>query len=287
MPFVPRGRHAVTWEALRSLVNRRAAQLCAPLPAGAGCCTVCRGPAGPGYDRCYQCGRHKEAAGGMLADAVIPVCYAIRDTRHATDLWLYKSRAPGAAAARARLQALLLVFLRDHGRCAWRRAGMGAPTHLAVVPSGRGRPGRHPLEQLLSPYLALPWVTLAVRPGAEPPGRGLGAARFLVAGAVGGGGVLVVDDTWVSGASAQSAAVALKAAGARHVAVVVLGRHVNPADPRVHPFARSLEGSPFDPGTCAVHEALPTRHLNGANQDILCFRDKNKYQFTVRSARGK
>jgi adenine/guanine phosphoribosyltransferase-like PRPP-binding protein len=46
-----------------------------------------------------------------------------------------------------------------------------------------------------------------------------------------GADVLVVDDTWVSGGSAQSVAAALKLAGARRVAVIVLGRHVNPADP--------------------------------------------------------
>ena len=47
-----------------------------------------------------------------------------------------------------------------------------------------------------------------------------------------GADVLVVDDTWVSGGSAQSAAVALKLAGARRVAILVIGRHVNPDDPR-------------------------------------------------------
>jgi orotate phosphoribosyltransferase len=53
---------------------------------------------------------------------------------------------------------------------------------------------------------------------------------------VAGGDVLVVDDTWVSGGSAQSTAAALKLAGARRVAVVALGRHVNPADPRSAAF---------------------------------------------------
>jgi orotate phosphoribosyltransferase len=50
------------------------------------------------------------------------------------------------------------------------------------------------------------------------------------------GDILVVDDTWVSGGSAQSTAAALKLAGARRVAIVVLGRHVNPEDPRSAAF---------------------------------------------------
>jgi orotate phosphoribosyltransferase len=41
-----------------------------------------------------------------------------------------------------------------------------------------------------------------------------------------GASILLLDDTWTSGGTAQSAAVALKRAGARSVAVVVLGRHV-------------------------------------------------------------
>jgi hypothetical protein len=55
--------------------------------------------------------------------------------------------------------------------------------------------------------------------------------------------VLVVDDTWVSGGSAQSVAAALKLAGARRVAVVVLGRHVNPADPRSAAFLESVRAA--------------------------------------------
>ena len=44
----------------------------------------------------------------------------------------------------------------------------------------------------------------------------------------------------MSGGSAQSAAAALKLAGARRVAVVVLGRHVDPADPRSAALLRAI-----------------------------------------------
>jgi hypothetical protein len=39
--------------------------------------------------------------------------------------------------------------------------------------------------------------------------------------------VLLIDDTWTTGANAQSAAAALKAAGAERVAALVIGRYVN------------------------------------------------------------
>jgi orotate phosphoribosyltransferase len=37
--------------------------------------------------------------------------------------------------------------------------------------------------------------------------------------------VLLIDDTWTTGGNAQSAALALRAAGAAKVAAVVIGRH--------------------------------------------------------------
>jgi orotate phosphoribosyltransferase len=82
----------------------------------------------------------------------------------------------------------------------------------------------------------LPLVRFSVRP-AEIHTRGVNPGWVRVRTPVTGADVLVVDDTWVSGGSAQSAAAALKAAGARRVAIVVLGRHVNPDDPRSAAFA--------------------------------------------------
>ena len=49
------------------------------------------------------------------------------------------------------------------------------------------------------------------------------AHPFLIEGS----SVLLVDDTWTSGASAASSAAALKEAGAVHVTVLTLGRQLN------------------------------------------------------------
>ncbi len=57
-------------------------------------------------------------------------------------------------------------------------------------------------------------------------GPGLDPDRFRAPRPLTGASVLLLDDTWTSGGTAQSAAVALKRAGARSVAAVVLGRHV-------------------------------------------------------------
>jgi hypothetical protein len=194
----------------------------------------------------------------MLADTVVPISYAVKGEGHAARLRLYKTDAPGAAAAGAALQALMLVFLHDHAPCIWRTAAMPPPTRLAVVPSGQGRPGAHPLLGLLLPSLALRPVRLAVRPD-QHPGRELNPRRFRAESIIAGASILLVDDTWVSGASAQSAAVALRAAGAGHVAVVVLGRHIDPGDPHSKRLCSAFRATSYDPAACAVHtDATPS-----------------------------
>ena len=215
------------------------------MPGGAGECDVCRQPL-RAATRCYPCAEQAESLPGLVADVVVPVCFAPKGGLHARHLWLYKSRQAGAGAARLALLALLAVFLRDHGLCVWAAAGTVGPTHLAVVPSGRGRPGPHPLRALAGPLTLLPWAELAAaRPG-DPAGRLADPGRF-VAAPLPGARVALLDDTWTTGASAQSAAAALRLAGAQSVAVIVLGRHLRPG-PAFPP------GLPrFAPGRCGVH----------------------------------
>ena len=236
-PAVARSTSASgSWDGLRAV--RRAA-LPVPGPVAPAACQVCTGAARPGYARCYQCELHAQSAPGLLADTVTPVAHAAKGSSLARDLWLYKAGRPASRAAGSRLLLLLLVFLHDHGPRVWRHAGMVRPSHVCVVPSGRGRAGPHPLRQLVAPYLALPWVGMYPRPGSDPWARSLDAGRFHAGQQAAGAAVLLLDDTWASGASAQSAAVALKRAGARAVAVVVIGRHVPAAGPLPLPRPRS------------------------------------------------
>lgn len=255
------GSGTMSWDRLRLWLGSAAPPLyqVGSRPLAVPVCGVCRGPVRPGFARCYQCERHDRLGRGLLADTVVPISYALKSTAFAADLWRYKSPRAPVVPARASILALLLAFLADHGTCAWRHAAMPPPGRLAVVPTGCGRPGPHPLLQLLSPCLRLPGCALAIRPGRQ--GRDLDPDRFQVGGVPSGASVLLIDDTWVSGASAQSAAVALKRAGARHVAVVVVGRHVNPADPWAGPLAAALAPARYDRLTCAVH-SRPARSIS-------------------------
>jgi hypothetical protein len=222
-------------------------------PRGTELCLVCHGPPGQGSPLCFQCDLHRQCAEGSLADVVVPVAFAVKGSPHARQLWQYKS-ARLSAAARAgpttTLRALLLVFLRDHGPCIWRAGGIEAPTQVAVVPTARGRQGTHPLRALIGPYLTAPWAELTARPGGEQA-RDLDPDRFA-ATVVPGARVLLIDDTWTTGSSAQSAAMALRRAGARSVATVVLGRHVALA--AAERAGLEPAAMPFRPGSCAVHD---------------------------------
>src|SRR6266487_5697365 len=237
------------WDWLARSVRGQAPFLSAPPPDGRGLCADCRIPVPARNARCYPCGQHAETLPGLLADVVVPISYAVKGGEHARNLWLYKSARPGSGAARAALRALLVVFLRDHGQCVWRAAGMAGPTHLAVVPSGRGRGGRHPLQALAGPCLSLPWAQLELRLPDEPGTRELDAGRFWAA-PLAGADVGLLDDTWTAGASAQSTCAALRLAGARTVAVIVLGRHVSAA---ALAAGRAPAAMPFRRRLCAVH----------------------------------
>jgi hypothetical protein len=233
------------WALLEEAVRWQVPWLSSPVPGGAGECDVCRQPL-RAATRCYPCTEQAESLPGLVADAVLPVCFAPKGGLHARHLWLYKSGQPGAGAARLALLALLAVFLRDHGRCVWAAAGMTAPTHVAAVPSGRARPGAHPLRALAGPLLRLPWAELAAASPGDPAGRLADPGRF-VAAPLPGARVALLDDTWTTGASAQSAAAVLRLAGAQSVAVIVLGRHLLPGPALPHGLPR------FEPRRCGVH----------------------------------
>jgi hypothetical protein len=255
----------MTWPSLRDAADLYTPALYAVRPAGSGCCAVCHGRAAPGFAYCHGCGSHRQCAPGLLADLVVPITYSVGGTGYAAALWQYKSAAASTASraiARAALRLRLLVFLHDHGPCLWSQAGTAAPTHVAVVPSGRGGTGPHPLRTLAEPYLRLPWAGLAVRPGEPVLGRDMRVSRFRAAGRLTGATVLLLDDTWTSGASAQSAAAALKLAGARSVLTVILGRHLNPSQPELNSFIAGLAAYPFSRDVCAMHKPEQTGSAN-------------------------
>ncbi len=193
-------------------------------------CRTCTTPAlSAGYSNCYQCDAQARS-GHLLSDVVAPISYAVEGLQAMRDLYNYKSGSESVAtrvAARDRLLSVLYLSLDAHLGC------FGGIDGIATVPSSGSRDGLHPVEQMRSlfgdGFTQLP-ISYAGPMGLDRAERRiLDPARFEVAPRLTAGRrVLLLDDAWVSGVHMQSAAAALKMAGASHVAAVPIGRVISP-----------------------------------------------------------
>jgi hypothetical protein len=178
---------------------------------------------------------------GAVVPRVVPVAlFRAGDPLHRT-LRRYKD-APSVAARRhhvATLTGILDRFLVAHEACL-RGNGSGWDT-VAVVPSTRGRsceagsrrPGlrvRNPLDAVVDACRTFAGVSrLRLVLGAATVGHLRPSYdAFVVDGDCGGRRVLVLDDTWTTGAHARSAAAAVSRAGATVAGILVIGRAVDP-----------------------------------------------------------
>lgn len=225
-----------------------AGALGAPAPAAEpGVCATCHGPARDGRHHCWCCRSVARALGVERIGPVVPMAlFAPGDPLHMV-LRGYKD-ATALAARRQyarRLGAHIGHFLRVHAEC---MAGLGGSWDaVAAVPSSRGRtprsgagqlsrkPAEHPMASVID---AVPELSSLVRVVLQ---TGVGTARhltpdraaFAAGRSVAGRRVLLLDDTWVTGARMASAAVALRTAGATVVAMVVAGRLTRASEPAV------------------------------------------------------
>lgn len=220
-------------------------------PAGPGVCRVCRDLIPIGYATCRHC-RTTPAH----ADAVLPVsvCPA-GGTLHGA-LRAYKDRTQHRAAERhiATLALVLEGFLAAHESCLAAAADAAAFDAIAVVPSSS------PVRDELVPALRLlagerclatrdRYARLLTATGASAARR-FEPRRYRASSEASGRSVLLLEDTWVTGARAQSAAAALRAAGALTVAIVAIGRYVNPA--HADNGTRLAQLPPWSPGACSA-----------------------------------
>ena len=207
--------------------------------AGPGVCALCHGPGRDGRPVCWCCRAVSVALGPHPCPVVVPVAlYRTRDPLHAV-LRGYKD-APAVAARHhfaGRLGAHLAGFLDVHGPCITRAAGM-AWDSVAVVPSSTRTPVRdrggpmvrseHPLGTVVRATPSLSGLERIdiVRSSGTAEHLAPSCDAFAVGAEACGRRVLLLDDTWVTGARVRSAAAALSHGGAEVVAVVVAGRAV-------------------------------------------------------------
>jgi len=193
-------------------------------PPGPGICRVCCGPSDEARDLCTSCTKVERGVDRPL-HPVTPISLTTRATGLYAALKQYKGRPNHLAfRQRNRLAELIGSFLEAHRTCV---APDGYDTAVVVPSLGLGA-ASHPLGSTLR------------MAGLE--GRGLADALFVGPGRldrnvadrcayvcrrelVEGRRVLLVDDTYTTGAHLHSAAAALEEADARSVHLLVVGRH--------------------------------------------------------------
>lgn len=171
-----------------------------------------------------------------------------------------RSSRGGKSRSRARdfedlayLPVMLMIALVFHRPCVEALVGRSWDCSTVVSTSRRERATAHPLADLISGMpLNIERVHLATtRPPASD--RQVRADWYGVPAPapVAGRHVVLFEDTWVSGASAQSAVLALRRAGAAAVTVVCLARWFEESN--AYPLERTFfEGltTPYDAAIC-------------------------------------
>jgi hypothetical protein len=204
-----------------------------------------------GYELCYAC-----AHGTRCLDAVAPISYSVAHEQLHHALAYYK-RLSGEVARRLAIElaAILWRFLAVHERCVARVAEVPRFQLVTTVPSGEiTRDDPHPLRWIVSHVIEPTrgrYERLLRRGSTAVESRDFSPYKFVATRSLREESVLLIDDTWTTGNSAQSAAASLKAAGAGKVAAVVIGRHVNRDWHDNDRRLRELAGS-FDWTNCAL-----------------------------------
>lgn len=235
-----------------------------PAPAGNSVCAVCRTFKGPSHTTCFQCSSLPD----WLA-VVVPVTYSVAHGQMHTALRGYKDGWGGdrSEALRNRftvqLAAVLSRFLATHETCIATAAGTPDFDVVTTVPSSTpARENEHWrlrwIAEVGCSSIASRYRRLLKPTALAAAGKAYDAGRYESTERLDGLSVLLVDDTWTQGRSAQSACAALMDAGASCVALVVIGRHINP-DWQVVQGEKRTNGDllraapPWSWETCAVH----------------------------------
>jgi predicted amidophosphoribosyltransferase len=216
---------------------------------GPGVCEACFNLT-RGFDRCYNCEHRPDTVA-----VVVPISYSVAHEQLHKALAGYK-RDNGRTARwlAVELASVLWRFLAGHERCVALAAHTDSFSLVTTVPSSdRGRDESHPLRRMVGELVGRTrdrHERLLRRSSVVLEPREFSAHKYEPLRRLTGESVLLIDDTWTTGASARSAAAALQSAGAGSVGAVVIGRHVNRNWGRNDEHLRSLPA--FDWKTCAL-----------------------------------
>lgn len=226
-----------------------------PLAGSDRVCPTCFGFKRAGYQLCVACDRQPNHC-----DAIVPITYSLERGQVHHTLRHYKDDRSKDVRREFTfdLTAILWRFLAEHEHCVAASAKTTGFDLVTVVPSGRAtsdspRPGLTRIVGKICKHTAPRFRTLLDQADQPATGHRYKPTRFQTTDNLAGKSVMLIDDTWTTGASVQSAARALKDAGASRVGVAVIGRHVK-GEFDDHADLYKKLSQPFNWDVCAVHE---------------------------------
>lgn len=224
-----------------------------PVPATPqlGVCDFCRNGAGEGYTRCYQCNKSRQ----LEPPNVLPITMEVLGSLIHDHLRNYKDSNNELVRQwmGSRLAALLALFLDRHRSC------VGDWDLVTCVPSVK-RVALEPIVRSV-PELARGYrQVLRERPGR--PSHQPSVEHFAVTYPVSGKRVLLLDDTFTTGAALFSSTAAIRQEGGLVIGPVVIGRYVDPRWPPSEALLRWLCNETWQDDRCArCHGARPEGRL--------------------------
>lgn len=229
-----------------------AAGLLAPRP-GLGVCQICFNLIGSECTHCRAC-----RTGENHLDALAAISYSVSGSELHRKIEAYKRHAePFVRDAVRDLAVILERFLSAHELCVGGRERF----HLVTtVPSSDPRRDQHnQLRRIVAglvPAVSSRHQRLLLPTGIAVKARSFNRARYQAVASLSGQRVLLIDDMWTTGASAQSAAAVLRDAGASYVAAAVIGRHLNRGYRDNQARLADLEGG-FSWARCVLCQEAP------------------------------
>jgi predicted amidophosphoribosyltransferase len=224
-------------------------------PIGPGVCRICHGAPRSTFTRCLSCSRTMGAVSNPIS-LVVPISLIHKDQSQLYHVLKMYKREGAVGADKFQLQVAGMIgrFLKKHGSCIEQKAGMSWDV-ITVVPSTRPDRPIHPLEQCVKMLKAFePQYRRLLKKGSTTvAARQAADDKYITVTSVTDRRVLLVDDTFTSGAHVQSAASALELGSAKVVAAVVVGRMI---DTEFTDAARQLwekaKGQPFSFDVCCL-----------------------------------
>jgi hypothetical protein len=227
-------------DARELILPLRGALIPVPAQPQEGVCSTCHSSASVGFPRCYPC----HDAAWVDPPEILPITLSLHGGLIHDHLRNYKDgrTAPVRDRMGLRLAGLLATFMAGHARCIgeWDYATCVPSTHRIALRSVMSR-----VQLFAGRYRQV----LVTRPHAGD--RALDPDQFTIAGGVSDDRILLLDDTFVSGAKLFSAAAALRQHGASVVGPVVIGRHIQRTWGPSANLLSWIEKRPWDESRCA------------------------------------